>query len=335
MNKIYPRILIVEDEEKWRNLLIKCIFLNKLKPESIAWAETYEQAEMLLLKNKFDLAITDFLLEKDKAEYPWRYLGRKLQKYHIPVIVVSGYIDNIDLMTEMINDYDVRGVYHKGKIDLHKLGNHIERLIERKDNLSHISNDIKITKTPNISEDRKKVTILHLSDLHCGPNSCFYGDDKSPLDPVNFSQTIIDDIDDQNFSIDALVISGDFSSTSQNKEFDIALDFIDELKTKLNLSKNEIIVVPGNHDINWDEKDGNRRSQYQRFYRQFYGKKVIDPERLFHVASVKDKNIVIAGFDSCSIERPEYAGIGYIGHDQRKKIFNQINDITNGDKDYV
>ena len=39
--------------------------------------------------------------------------------------------------------------------------------------------------------------------------------------------------------------------------------------------------------------------------------------------------------DSCSIERPEYAGIGYIGHDQRKKIFNQINDITNGDKSYV
>lgn len=88
------------------------------------------------------------------------------------------------------------------------------------------------------------MNIIHLSDLHFGTSQQANLWSSQLLQDLRFELNIS--------TIDALIISGDIASNSTESEYDAALEFINELRKDFNLEHSQIVIVPGNHDLNWD-----------------------------------------------------------------------------------
>lgn len=52
--------------------------------------------------------------------------------------------------------------------------------------------------------------------------------------------------------IDFLVISGDIANTATKEEYDAAKELIKGIMENFKISDENIVIVPGNHDLNWD-----------------------------------------------------------------------------------
>jgi len=93
----------------------------------------------------------------------------------------------------------------------------------------------------------KPIRILHLSDLHVGA-----GDDPSSL-----FQPLSADLQDPTEGLgverlDYLVLSGDITNRATPQEFEKAREFVSKLMERFGLTAERCIIVPGNHDLDWD-----------------------------------------------------------------------------------
>jgi GTPase SAR1 family protein/predicted MPP superfamily phosphohydrolase len=96
---------------------------------------------------------------------------------------------------------------------------------------------------------RPPLRILHLSDLHFGVND----------DPLVRLQPLLSDLRDrkEGFGLDALdylVITGDLTNRGAYEEFEQVHDFLSELVKAMKLTAERTLIVPGNHDLSWDEE---------------------------------------------------------------------------------
>jgi formylglycine-generating enzyme required for sulfatase activity len=86
--------------------------------------------------------------------------------------------------------------------------------------------------------------ILHLSDLHFGT--------QTPAD--SWYSQLAEDLKSDGLNchkLDALIISGDVANVSEKKEYDQAQAFVSELIREFGPDASSIVIVPGNHDLNW------------------------------------------------------------------------------------
>lgn len=201
-----------------------------------------------------------------------------------------------------------------------------------------------IHSVPNISKgsyNTKGKYILHLSDLHFGSNHAY----RNPLagaEPIS-KEMLIDELveDIKSYkkeiydNIGLVLITGDLTWCADPHEFSNAAQFIRQLKEEFGLGNEHIIVVPGNHDIEWLDKDGsidrNAELNYRNFYREVYNANPNDELLKIACFKVGDENICIIAMNSCRLESKDNAGYGYIGSDQLRKIqkyFSEENDIN-------
>ena len=102
---------------------------------------------------------------------------------------------------------------------------------------------------PEHSRDSiRSIWILHLSDLHM----------MSDTDDISMLQPLISDLNDLRRilgfdRLNYLVISGDITNHAKADEFEIAFEFISGIIRDFSLSAERCLIVPGNHDIDWDE----------------------------------------------------------------------------------
>ncbi|NEO49723.1 MAG: NACHT domain-containing protein [Moorea sp. SIO4A3] len=87
------------------------------------------------------------------------------------------------------------------------------------------------------------IYILHLSDLHI----------TTPEQAQNWSNQLAQDLtqDLQIPHLDALILSGDIANYSTPEEYQAAQQFLDNLCQDFPLDRKQIVLVPGNHDLNW------------------------------------------------------------------------------------
>ena len=85
--------------------------------------------------------------------------------------------------------------------------------------------------------------ILHISDIHFGTNN----------DADQYLVQLKNDLHNslKIKSLDYLVISGDIGSYSEKNEYKAASKFVTSLSNTFRLSCDKVIIVPGNHDLNW------------------------------------------------------------------------------------
>ena len=116
--------------------------------------------------------------------------------------------------------------------------------------------------------------ILHLSDLHFGT-----------LDQANnwSNQLAADLTNDLSIPhLDALILSGDIANYSTEEEYQAAQQFLHNLRQDFPLNPEQIILVPGNHDLNWKLA----KKAYKLIDRDDYDGKLIDGHYIEESASV-------------------------------------------------
>lgn len=145
-----------------------------------------------------------------------------------------------------------------------------------------------------------QIQILHLSDLHFGDHHIYnptpsaskagipsLGESISDDLQKDFGATVIDktDYSQQKESPLIIAVSGDFTQKAAHQEFQEASAFLDKLLCNkiLNrkISKENVFIVPGNHDVQFTEPTQDVRFQpYCSFYNKFY--QGIRPAQLAH-----------------------------------------------------
>ncbi|MDI3285235.1 metallophosphoesterase [Polyangium sp. 15x6] len=108
------------------------------------------------------------------------------------------------------------------------------------------------------------IRILHLSDLHLHE-----GDD-----PETLLQPLLTDLRDRVEGLaleklDFVVVSGDLSNRASPGELEAARHFLSRLAEAMSLTAERCIVVPGNHDLDWDTE-----------VYDFKKRRAVDPRRL-------------------------------------------------------
>ncbi len=89
-----------------------------------------------------------------------------------------------------------------------------------------------------------QVTILHLSDIHLGTS----------VEADTYLRHLESDLKKtlQISRLDYLVISGDVTNLSTQKEYEAAYITVHNLMKAFNLSSERVVIAPGNHDVNWE-----------------------------------------------------------------------------------
>ncbi|NER20691.1 MAG: hypothetical protein F6J96_08255 [Symploca sp. SIO1C2] len=87
--------------------------------------------------------------------------------------------------------------------------------------------------------------VLHLSDLH------IIKPDQAILWSHQLAQDLYNELDIP--QLDALIISGDIANHSTPEEYQAAEQFLHNLRQDFPLEPEQIIIVPGNHDLNWQQ----------------------------------------------------------------------------------
>ena len=171
--------------------------------------------------------------------------------------------------------------------------------------------------------------MLHLSDIHFGRYHEF-NDASIKLQDV-LGNHLRDHIIRQKPNI--CVISGDLASESRVSDYKQAKDFIHFIAKELKLSPNQMIIVPGNHDVARYEPEqqsrydkylafindcyntGEERNSFLRSYLNLYSinKEKLDwgissniTEDLFTVSHLTHNKVIIIGFNSTISNDAEY-----------------------------
>jgi 3',5'-cyclic AMP phosphodiesterase CpdA len=101
--------------------------------------------------------------------------------------------------------------------------------------------------------------ILHLSDLHFGTL------DQANLWSSQLAEDLRNELDIP--QLDALILSGDIANYSTPDEYNAAEQFLHKFCQQFPLTPEQIILVPGNHDINWEQAENAYRIERRKNYK--------------------------------------------------------------------
>lgn len=192
--------------------------------------------------------------------------------------------------------------------------------------------------------------ILHLSDIHFGDEHA-YKNPCSPFSEIGKEYLIDELLEDLKYlsqdgyltekdkkgttqsietakeltdKIGLVLITGDLTWRANPHEFSNAEKFIEELKRNLGLSNQHVVIVPGNHDVEWIPEggkiDANAELNYKYFYRHIYNCEPNETITKISRYNFAGKKICIIGLNSCRLESQENAGYGYVGSKQLKTV---------------
>lgn len=92
--------------------------------------------------------------------------------------------------------------------------------------------------------EEQGIHILHLSDLHLGDDAL------AGIYRMQLETDLIQELGIRR--LEYLVISGDVAVRSTEEEYRAAFALVDGLVKRFGLDASRVVIVPGNHDLNWD-----------------------------------------------------------------------------------
>lgn len=191
----------------------------------------------------------------------------------------------------------------------------------------------------------KKVVLIHLSDIHFGKK--LDGTEmhrfRGGRGPVGDQRTLAEHITDECTAerLDDVgvfvIISGDTAYQATREEYRQALEFVRQLMKGLALAPEQVVIVPGNHDVNWKLSSHEAAQRFDEFL--MFAKDVFDtkfealypfikwdfslrtprPEscQILSVHKSPEHGIVFVGFNTCVVEDHQLH-FGAIGKEQVK-----------------
>lgn len=191
-------------------------------------------------------------------------------------------------------------------------------------------------KLANTTSTNNRSCILHLSDLHFGPDYDFITqqEPRKIADPrKTLTDCILADLDRLKIidEIAAIVVTGDFT-TAGNWNDDIRGQILIEfevLRNKLGLKQEQIVAVPGNHDIVRYPKGADidivkilvenqtgykHERDFRTFVDELIGRNWKDSLNYVRRIHLKNSDLLICVLNSCTILATEWTEYGYVGN---------------------
>jgi len=175
--------------------------------------------------------------------------------------------------------------------------------------------------------------ILHISDLHFGVNHGFRNHlaraTGARIAKERLADQLIEDLRsllaaNGDGKIALVLVTGDLTWSGDVHEFENTREFLETIRREFDLHNSQIVVVPGNHDIEWrDEKEdvnGDAEMNYRKFIESFYGTRPVSSFLRIHRFQIAEKRVSIIGLNSCRLESKANAGLGFVGRPQLKEM---------------
>ncbi len=168
----------------------------------------------------------------------------------------------------------------------------------------------------------QSISILHLSDLHFGetaPKAEYSaGITKSPID------TLLSHLETQAVRPEMVIVSGDLTATGQGAEFRLAAEALDAICRGLGISRDAVVVVPGNHDVYWGKGTAATRAEFDGFASRFYDVSVAK----LGIQTARVRDVFALGLDSTRLLSQELGGLGLVGDDQLDKALASVKEAA-------
>jgi CheY-like chemotaxis protein len=287
-----PTVLLADNDEDYRNSLRP---LLEGEGYLVKEAESVQEAKEGLKAISVDLALVDLRLTNDVDDYD--ISGLKVAKWAsergIPCIVITAF-NSVETTRLALRSQGAE----PPAVDY----------VPKKDGPQAILNAIRRL---------RGLTVLHVSDLHLQ----VIGQGEVPFDQERACEEFLDDVSKQpgvGFNpIQVIVVSGDISFQCQKESFTRARHFLTELAQQLSISKEHIVLIPGNHDINRIKAQATQDSllamkigdatwfskfdDYLEFTSHFYGEPAFTRDKLYRIFTF-DKRLAVVAFNSCLVE---------------------------------
>lgn len=207
-----------------------------------------------------------------------------------------------------------------------------------------------------------KKVILHISDLHISLHEDLKG--NPPKRGINSWLTTNPD---NNLSYEyirafinyviskftndcefTLLVTGDITNEADEKEFEYAFKYLDLIRTELNINNSNILLLPGDHDINRvdnqnafiaGKKNGNSNKSYEytekydkfsAFYSKFLDKDFNKEGPVINLFEYKEEKLLLIGLNSNYLIDYE-GGEGFI---DSEKLRNEMKQLSTKYSDY-
>jgi predicted MPP superfamily phosphohydrolase len=182
---------------------------------------------------------------------------------------------------------------------------------------------------------------IHLSDLHYGPKHSYRNQLAHGLQvsKETMVEALLEDfhiVGIRQNEVALLFVTGDLTWSGDAHEFENATCALQLLARKLGLHPSQVIIVPGNHDVEWRhdkvEIDENAELNYRNFVTSWYGIAALPSMLRVHRFVVDGRGLTVIGLNSCRIESKENAGLGFVGREQLGELMRFLQD-SRGDAD--
>jgi metallophosphoesterase superfamily enzyme len=185
--------------------------------------------------------------------------------------------------------------------------------------------------------------ILHVSDLHFGKEHGFRNQLGRGVDArlgeESMLDALIDDLAAQKVGesdVAMVAVTGDLTWSGDPHEFENAVRMLNDLRTRLRLHPSQLVVVPGNHDIEWRDEHGhiddNSELNYSIFSERLYGAPPAEDFARIHRFVANGMPVTCIALNSCVIETRSNAGLGFVGRRQLASIAKELAESPDGDE---
>ncbi|MEU8091667.1 metallophosphoesterase family protein [Micromonospora chalcea] len=178
--------------------------------------------------------------------------------------------------------------------------------------------------------------ILHLSDLHFGTDYGF------PVNPqaVPVLKVALDEVIENGLvqlgrpQVGVVIVSGDITTRGEPDGFLEAQAFFERLLNRLNLTPDNLILVPGNHDILLDDSHVTRsyaaEQPFRNLLKLIHGSSVADLNRLHWFSAPGGDEILVLALNSVRPRAKNTMEYGYVGRDFYGPVVKELQEMRDG-----
>jgi len=171
--------------------------------------------------------------------------------------------------------------------------------------------------------------VLHISDLHFGDDYGFpLVDATVPAHKRSLETIIVESLKEESIDIGVVVLSGDITTKGKSDGYVHAAPFLERLLSRLQLTRNHLVMVPGNHDIYIEDtphptRDHEEAAPYRLLLGNVYGteRKSVNSIQSFNT---KDWCLTFCGLNSARPRSKETKEYGYVGDDRYQPLLDEI-----------
>jgi 3',5'-cyclic AMP phosphodiesterase CpdA len=181
-------------------------------------------------------------------------------------------------------------------------------------------------------DTRPEATILHISDTQFGEHHGLSAGDGSRADAVIVDLRRL--LDDSVTAVDLVVLSGDITQSGLRSDFDHARRFVDALCAATGLDYGRVVVVPGEHDVNWALSEAyfaecraeevpprmpyaKKWRHYQRYVAALHGEAAYTEDQPYRLHRFDDLAVAVVALNSTMAESHQDGHhYGFCGEDQ-------------------